>query len=49
MPRTWPRTGDELARAVIDEGGSVHHIEADDRLTEHVIAAELRFPLPPLP
>jgi peptide subunit release factor 1 (eRF1) len=40
---------DELAEEVIEEGGSVRHIEDDDRLTEQLVAAELRFPLPPAP
>jgi peptide chain release factor subunit 1 len=40
---------DELAEAVIDEGGSVRHIEDDDRLSEVAVAADLRFPLPPQP
>ena len=40
---------DELAEDVIEESGSVRHIEADDRLSELLVAAELRFPLPPPP
>jgi peptide chain release factor subunit 1 len=40
---------DDLAEAVIEEGGSVRHIDADDRLDEYTVAAELRFPLPPQP
>ncbi|WP_040773352.1 baeRF10 domain-containing protein [Nocardia pneumoniae] len=40
---------DELAQAVIDEGGSVRHVKADTEMKEHLAAAELRFPLPPLP
>jgi peptide chain release factor subunit 1 len=40
---------DELAEDVIAESGSVRHIEADDRLSEQLVAAELRFPLPPPP
>jgi hypothetical protein len=30
-----------------DEGGSARHVEADTRLSEYLVAAELRFPLPP--
>ena len=40
---------DELAQAVIDEGGSVEHVSWDTRLREDLVAAELRFPLPPRP
>jgi peptide chain release factor subunit 1 len=47
--RKTPDVIDELAEAVIDEGGSVRHIEDDDRLSEHTVAADLRFPLPPQP
>jgi hypothetical protein len=32
---------------VIDEGGSARHVEADTKLSEYLVAAELRFPLPP--
>jgi Bacterial archaeo-eukaryotic release factor family 10 len=44
-----PDVIDELAEAVIDEGGAVRHVEDDDRLSEHLVAANLRFPLPPRP
>jgi peptide subunit release factor 1 (eRF1) len=44
-----PDVIDELTEAVIDEGGSVRHVESDDRLREHLVAADLRFPLPPRP
>jgi hypothetical protein len=40
---------DELSEAVIDAGGTVEHVYADTPLREHVLAADLRFPLPPLP
>ncbi|WP_280245733.1 hypothetical protein [Nocardia abscessus] len=40
---------DELAQEVIDQSGSVRHVEADTELEEHPAAALLRFPLPPLP
>lgn len=38
---------DELVAVVIDEGGSARHVEADTKLSEYLVAAELRFPLPP--
>jgi peptide subunit release factor 1 (eRF1) len=38
---------DELVQAVIDEGGSVEHVQAGTKLDEHTLAAALRFPLPP--
>ena len=47
--RSTPDVLDELAQEVIAEGGSVRHIEADDRLAEYAVAASLRFPLPPRP
>jgi len=34
---------------VLDEGGSTRHIEADTTLSQYLVAAELRFPLPPVP
>jgi peptide subunit release factor 1 (eRF1) len=37
----------ELIQAVIDEGGSIEHVEADTQLKEYTLAAALRFPLPP--
>ncbi|HEY2762739.1 MAG TPA: hypothetical protein VGJ13_01775 [Pseudonocardiaceae bacterium] len=40
---------DELMEVVIDEGGSIEHICADTALKEYVVAASLRFPLPPEP
>jgi peptide subunit release factor 1 (eRF1) len=40
---------DELAEAVIDAGGTVEHVYAETPLQDHVVAAELRFPLPPKP
>jgi peptide chain release factor subunit 1 len=46
------RTGDildELARAVIDDNGAVRHVKADTDVKEHLAAAALRFPLPPVP
>ena len=40
---------DELAQAVIDTGGTVEHVIADTPLRDHVAAADIRFPLPPMP
>jgi peptide chain release factor subunit 1 len=40
---------DELAETVIEEGGSVKHVEAETDLRKHRVAAFLRFPLPPMP
>jgi Bacterial archaeo-eukaryotic release factor family 10 len=43
------RTADvinELVQTVIDEGGSVQHVEAETPLRDYVLAADLRFPLP---
>jgi peptide chain release factor subunit 1 len=45
--RRTPDVIDELSEAVIDEGGLVEHVLADTELREHVVAASLRFPLPP--
>lgn len=44
-----PDVIEELAEAVVEEGGSISHIADDDRLAEHTVAAALRFPLPPMP
>jgi peptide subunit release factor 1 (eRF1) len=38
---------EELVQTVIDEGGSIEHVVSDTELKEHLVAAELRFPLPP--
>jgi peptide chain release factor subunit 1 len=40
---------DELAEAVVDEGGTIRHIGGADTLGKHLAAALLRFPLPPDP
>jgi Bacterial archaeo-eukaryotic release factor family 10 len=40
---------DELAQAVIDNGGTVEHVIADTPLRDYVAAADLRYPLPPKP
>jgi peptide chain release factor subunit 1 len=47
--RRTPDVIDELVVTVIDEGGSTRHIEADTKLSEYLVAADLRFPLPPAP
>jgi peptide chain release factor subunit 1 len=47
--RQAPDILDELVQMVIEEGGSIEHVEADTDLKEHLVAAELRFPLPPEP
>jgi peptide chain release factor subunit 1 len=39
----------ELVQVVIDEGGSIEQVAADTELKDHLVAAELRFPLPPEP
>jgi peptide subunit release factor 1 (eRF1) len=45
--RHTPDVIEELVQAVIDESGSIEHVEADTPLKEHTLAAALRFPLPP--
>ena len=47
--RDTPDVIDELVEAVIDAGGAIEHVEAETALREHIVAAALRFPLPPLP
>jgi peptide chain release factor subunit 1 len=48
--RQVPDVVDELVEAVIEEGGAVAHIGADDTpLHDHGTAAALRFVLPPRP
>jgi peptide chain release factor subunit 1 len=47
--RRTPDVLDELVETVVNEAGSVKHVRADTPLREHVVAAHLRFPLPPLP
>jgi peptide chain release factor subunit 1 len=48
-PRRTPDVIDELAQAVIDEEGSVKHVEASTKLVDQAVAAYLRFPLPRRP
>jgi peptide subunit release factor 1 (eRF1) len=47
--RHTPDLIDELVQAVIDEDGSVRHIQAPAELADRMVAAYLRFPLPPRP
>ncbi|WP_093118013.1 hypothetical protein [Thermoleophilum album] len=47
--REVPDVIDDLAEAVVAQHGTVEHIEVETPLREHVVAAELRFPLPPQP
>jgi peptide chain release factor subunit 1 len=47
--RRAPDVIDELVEAVIDEGGSIHHVPADTGLGDRLVAASLRFELPPSP
>jgi peptide subunit release factor 1 (eRF1) len=45
--RETPDVIDELIEKVVDDGGSVEHVVADTPLREDIVAAFLRFPLPP--
>jgi hypothetical protein len=47
--RRAPDVIEELVEAVIDDGGSLHHVPADAGLGERLVAASLRFQLPPAP
>jgi peptide chain release factor subunit 1 len=38
---------DELAEAVVDEGGSVYHVRTETELEELIVACTARFDLPP--
>jgi peptide subunit release factor 1 (eRF1) len=44
--RSAPDIVDELVEQVIDEGGSIEHVEVDTELEPHMVGAILRFPLP---
>jgi peptide chain release factor subunit 1 len=48
-PRAAVDVVEELVEAVIEEGGSIHHVPPDAGLGERLAAASLRFPLPPAP
>jgi hypothetical protein len=48
-PRKTDDVLDELAQLVIDTSGGVEHVLADTPLRDHLVAADLRFPLPPRP
>jgi hypothetical protein len=47
--RRAPDVIEELVEAVIDDGGSIHHVPADTGLGDRLVAASLRFQLPPAP
>jgi peptide chain release factor subunit 1 len=47
--RHVPDVIEELVEAVIDEGGSIHHAPPDTGLGDRLVAASLRFDLPPSP
>jgi hypothetical protein len=47
--RLVPDVIEELVEAVVDDGGSIHHVPADTGLGERLVAASLRFQLPPAP
>jgi peptide chain release factor subunit 1 len=47
--RRTPDVLGEVAESVIEEGGSVEHVQTDTELSEYMMAAALRFPLPPQP
>jgi peptide chain release factor subunit 1 len=47
--RRAPDVIEELVEAVIDDGGSIHRVPADAGLGDRLVAASLRFQLPPLP
>lgn len=46
--RATPDVLEELAQDVIAEGGSVRQVETGGRLADDIVAASLRFPLPPV-
>jgi hypothetical protein len=47
--RPVPDVTDELVTAVIEDGGSIKHVQAETDLAKLIVAAQLRFPLPPRP
>lgn len=44
-----PDVTDELVTAVIEDGGAIEHVRTETELAAHLVAAQLRFPLPPRP
>jgi Bacterial archaeo-eukaryotic release factor family 10 len=46
--RATPDVLEELAQDVIAKSGSVKHVETGGRLADDIVAASLRFPLPPV-
>jgi peptide subunit release factor 1 (eRF1) len=44
-----PDVIDDLVETVIDDGGTIDHVQADTELTQHLVAASLRFPVPEEP
>jgi peptide chain release factor subunit 1 len=47
--RQTPDVIDELAEAVVEEGGAIRHVDGEPVLRKRLAAAALRFPLPPDP
>lgn len=47
--RAAPDVIDELVESVIDDGGAIEHVRAETPLADLLVAASLRFPLPPPP
>jgi len=47
--RHTPDVINELTEALIDEGGSIHHVRAETELSEQLVAGSLRFALPEAP
>jgi peptide subunit release factor 1 (eRF1) len=48
-PRRTHDVIDELISAVIFDGATIKHVQAQTPLEQHIVAARLRFPLPPGP
>jgi peptide chain release factor subunit 1 len=44
--RDTPDIIDEMAAKVFDTSGRVEHVYADTPLVDHIVAANLRFPVP---
>jgi peptide chain release factor subunit 1 len=47
--RRTPDVVDELVEAVLEDGGSIHHVPEGSELDERIAAASLRFRPPPAP